>query len=91
MVRKTRPGLPESPQWVRELIGWGAGPRAVQYLILGAKARAALHGSYMVRLEDIEAVASPVLTHRVITNFAAESQGMTSKKVVERLVGEMSR
>ena len=63
--------------------------RAVQYLVLGAKARAALHGSYMVRMEDIEAVASPVLTHRVITNFAAESQGMTSRKVVQRLIDEM--
>ena len=89
VVRMTRPALPEAPAWIRELIGWGAGPRAVQYLILGAKARAALHGSYMVRMEDIEAVALPVLTHRVITNFAAESQGMTSRKVVQRLMGEM--
>ena len=66
-----------------------AGPRAVQYLILGVKSRAALRGAYMASLEDLEAVASPVLTHRVITNFAAESQGMTSKKIVERLVAEM--
>jgi MoxR-like ATPase len=89
IVRKTRPQEPEAPAWLKELVGWGAGPRAVQYLILGAKARAALKGSYMVRLEDIEAVAAPVLAHRVITNFAAESQGMTSKKVVERLMEEM--
>jgi MoxR-like ATPase len=89
IVRKTRPGEPESPQWIKDCVGWGAGPRAVQYLILGAKSRAALRGSYMASLEDIEAVASPVLTHRVITNFAAESQGMTSKKIVERLVAEM--
>ncbi len=89
MVRKTRPGQPESPQWVRETVGWGAGPRAVQYLILGAKSRAALRGAYMASLEDLEAVAPSVLTHRVITNFAAESQGMTSKKIVERLVREM--
>ncbi len=89
IVRKTRPQESDAPAWLKELVGWGAGPRAVQYLILGAKARAALKGSYMVRLEDIEAVASPVLAHRVITNFAAESQGMTSKKVVERLVAEM--
>ncbi|MBN8457104.1 MAG: AAA family ATPase [Verrucomicrobia bacterium] len=89
IVRKTRPGQPEAPQWVKETVGWGAGPRAVQYLVLGAKARAALRGSYMASLEDIEAVAAPVLTHRVITNFSAESQGMTSKKIVERLVGEM--
>ena len=89
IVRKTRPGQPEAPQWVKETVGWGAGPRAVQYLVLGAKARAALRGAYMASLEDIEAVAAPVLTHRVITNFSAESQGMTSKKIVERLVGEM--
>ncbi len=89
IVRKTRPTLDSSPKWVKEYVGWGAGPRAVQYLILGAKSRAALHGSYMARLEDIEAVAMPVLGHRVLTNFAAESQGMTANKVVERLVEEM--
>lgn len=89
IVRKTRPNLDTSPEWVKEFVGWGAGPRAVQYLILGAKARAALHGSYMVRLEDIEAVAMPVLGHRVLTNFAAEAQGFTAKKVVERLIEEM--
>ncbi|MGE9266989.1 MAG: AAA family ATPase, partial [Verrucomicrobiales bacterium] len=59
------------------------------YLILGCKARAALRGSYMASLEDIEAVAQAVLAHRVLTNFAAESQGMTSKKIVARLVEEM--
>jgi len=89
MVRMTRPGQPESPQWIKDTVGWGAGPRAVQYLILGAKSRAALRGSYMASLEDIEAVAPAVLTHRVLTNFAAESQGMTSKKIIERLIEEM--
>lgn len=89
IVRKTRPGQPESPQWVKDTVGWGAGPRAIQYLILGAKSRAALRGSYMASIEDLEAVAPSVLTHRVITNFAAESQGMTSKKIVQRLIEEM--
>lgn len=89
IVRKTRPNTETAPDWIGEYVGWGAGPRAIQYLILGAKARAALHGSYMARLEDIEAVASPVLNHRVLTNFAAESQGMTAAKVVKRLVEEM--
>jgi MoxR-like ATPase len=89
MVRKTRPGQPESPQWIKDTVGWGAGPRAVQYLILGAKSRAALRGAYMASLEDLESVAPSVLTHRVITNFTAESQGMTSKKIVERLIKEM--
>ncbi len=90
IVRRTRPGQPESPQWIKDTVGWGAGPRAVQYLILGAKARAALRGNYMASLEDIEAVAPAVLNHRVITNFTAESQGMTSKKIVEKLVSEMA-
>ena len=89
IVRKTRPGSEEAPAWLNDYVGWGAGPRAVQYLILGAKARAALNGSYMARLEDIEAVAVSVLSHRVLTNFAAESQGMTSAKIVARLVEEM--
>ncbi len=89
IVRKTRPGEPESPQWIKDAVGWGAGPRAVQYLILGAKSRAALRGAYMASLEDLEAIAPSVLTHRIITNFSAESQGMTSKKIVERLIKEM--
>ena len=89
LTRKTRPKTEDAPAWLKPLVGWGAGPRAVQYLILGAKARAALQGSYMVRLEDVEAVAEPVLSHRVITTFAAESEGVTSKDVVQRLVKEM--
>jgi len=89
IVRRTRPASEDAPSWIKEYVSWGAGPRAVQYLILGAKGRAALRGSYMASLDDIEAVTAPVLTHRVITNFAAESQGMTSKRVVERLVEEM--
>jgi MoxR-like ATPase len=89
IVRKTRPGTDEAPEWLNNYVAWGAGPRAIQYLILGAKSRAALHGSYMARLEDIESVAIAVLGHRVLTNFAAESQGMTSMKVVERLIEEM--
>lgn len=89
IVRRTRPDGPDAPEWIKEFVGWGAGPRAVQYLILGCKARAALRGTYMASLDDIEAVASPVLSHRVLTNFAAESQGMTSKKIVARLVEEM--
>lgn len=91
LTRRSRPNSPESPEWLRPLVGWGAGPRAVQYLILGAKARAALHGSYMVRLEDILEVAEPVLTHRVLTTFAAESEGLSSRDIVKRLVDELSK
>lgn len=89
LVRRTRPSGPEAPEWTKALISWGAGPRAVQYLILGAKSRAALLGSYMVRLEDVVAVAEPVLMHRVITSFGAESEGINSRQIVRRLIEEM--
>src|SRR6266404_4805446 len=88
LVRKTRPSDPTTPAWLKPLVAWGAGPRAVQYLILGAKARSALLGSYMVRLEDIEAVSEPVLTHRIITTFAAQAEGVGAKQIVRRLVEE---
>lgn len=90
LVRRTRPKTNESPDWLKPLVAWGAGPRAVQYLILGAKSRAALTGSYMARLEDIMAVAEPVLTHRVLTTFNAESEGISSTDIVQRLVEELN-
>lgn len=89
LVRSSRPELDTSPQWVRDYISWGAGPRAVQALILGAKTRAALMGSYVVGREDVDALVEPVLMHRVVTNFAAESQGLTPRKAVQRLTGEL--
>jgi MoxR-like ATPase len=88
LVRQTRPGSASAPGWLQTLVSWGAGPRAVQNLILGAKARAALLGSYMVRLEDVQDVASPVLTHRVITTFAAQAEGISAKEIVRRLLDE---
>src|SRR5438067_2089911 len=88
LARKTRPADPTTPAWLKPLVSWGAGPRAVQYLVLGAKARAALLGSYMVRLEDVEHVAEPVLTHRIITTFAAQAEGLSAKQIVRRLVEE---
>ena len=91
LVRQTRPSDAEAPDWTKSLISWGAGPRAVQYLILGAKSRAALLGSYMVRLEDVVAVAEPVLMHRVITSFGAETEGITSRQIVRRLVDELEK
>ncbi len=90
LVRRTRPKTKESPDWLKPLVSWGAGPRAVQYLILGAKSRAALTGSYMARLEDIMAVAEPVLTDRVLTTFNAESEGITSNDIIDRLVKELN-
>jgi len=88
LVRRTRPRGTTAPEWLKPLVSWGAGPRAVQNLILGAKSRAALAGSYMVRLEDVEAVAAPVLTHRLITTFAAQAEGIDAKEIVGRLVKE---
>ncbi|WP_437187567.1 AAA family ATPase [Planctomicrobium sp. SH668] len=90
LVRKTRPQDPSSPAWMKPLVSWGAGPRAVQYLILGGKTRAALQGQYMVRQEDIQAVAAPVLVHRLITTFAAQSEGINAGQIVRRLVEEMN-
>jgi MoxR-like ATPase len=91
LVRKTRPFGSTAPAWLKPLVAWGAGPRAVQNLILGAKARAALLGSYMVRLEDIHEVAVPVLAHRVITTFAAQAEGIDAKKIVKRLIEETNQ
>ena len=71
LVRKCRPGGAEAPDWVKKFVMWGPGPRAVQYLVLGAKARAVLYGSYLARLEDMLAVAEPVLAHRILVTFHA--------------------
>ena len=88
LVRKTRPGGDTSPDWLKPLVSWGGGPRAVQNLILGAKARAALYGSYMVRIEDVKAVSAAVLTHRIITTFAAQAEKVSAKDIIRRLVDE---
>jgi MoxR-like ATPase len=88
LVRRTRPQGSTAPSWLKPLVSWGAGPRAVQYMILGAKARAALLGSYMVRLEDAQEAAVPVLTHRIITTFTAQAEGIDAKKIVRRLIEE---
>ena len=76
---------------MKQLISWGAGPRAVQNIILAAKARAALHGSYMVRMDDIDAVAESVLVHRIQLTFQAESEGMGARDLVRRLLKESGR
>ncbi len=86
LVRRTRPGEPGAPPFVKENVSWGAGPRASQYLILGAKSRAILDGRMAAAEEDVRALARNVLVHRVITNFRAESEGVTSAQIVDRLV-----
>ncbi len=86
LARMTRPMDADAPAVVRQFVEWGAGPRASQYLVLGAKARAALSGRPMADLDDVRAVAHTVLRHRVVTNFAAEAEGRTSEDVVRELV-----
>jgi MoxR-like ATPase len=88
LVRKSRPTQEAAPEWVRKWVMWGAGPRAVQYLVLGARAHAVLRGSYLVQVEDVDAVAEPVLAHRILTNFHAESEGVTSLSIIQRLIEE---
>jgi MoxR-like ATPase len=86
LTRMTRVTKPEAPDFVKKWVSWGAGPRASQFLILGGKARALLHGRFYVSTEDIQAVAHPVLRHRIITNFSAEAEGITSDKIVDMLL-----
>jgi MoxR-like ATPase len=86
LTRMTRPGEADTPPLVREYVEWGAGPRASQYLVLGAKARAALDGRPMADLEDVRKVALSVLRHRVVTNFAAEAAGRKSDDLVRELL-----
>ena len=90
LARATRVGEENVPEFVTETVSWGAGPRGVQYLLLGGKARAVLQGRFFVTTEDIRAVAHPVLRHRVITNFSAESAGITPDKVIDRLLTDVS-
>jgi MoxR-like ATPase len=85
-ARLTRLNNPQTPDEIKRLLAWGAGPRASQYLILGAKARAVLHGRYYVSGEDIRAVVHPVLRHRIIPNFSAEAEGITSDVIIDKLV-----
>lgn len=88
LVRKTRPGRDGSPKFISDWINWGAGPRASQYLILGAKTRAILDGRPTPDVEDVRAVAIPVLRHRLVTNFNAEADGVSSVEIIDRLLKE---
>jgi MoxR-like ATPase len=86
LVRATRPKEPGAPPFIPELISWGAGPRACQYLILGGKARALLNGRLHVTTEDIMSVAYPVLRHRLVTTFHADAEGVTTDDVIRKLI-----
>jgi MoxR-like ATPase len=86
LARRTRVGHGDVPQMVRDFVSWGAGPRASQYLVMAAKARAILRGRYYVSGDDIRAVAAPVLRHRIITNFSAEAEGLKADDIVAHLI-----
>ncbi|TWU28115.1 ATPase family associated with various cellular activities (AAA) [Bythopirellula polymerisocia] len=86
LVRATRPSDTSAPDFVRELVDWGAGPRAGQFLIHGGKALAAMDGRFTVAIEDVQKVAVPVLRHRISTNFQAQAEGMTTEKLISRLM-----
>ncbi len=86
LVRATRPDQPDAPPLVKKYVRWGAGPRAGQALILGAKARSLLHGRLAVAPEDIQRIVHPVLRHRILLNFAAEAEGVSVESVVDELI-----
>lgn len=88
LVNMTRPDNSLAPDFVKKWVDWGAGPRASQYLILGAKTRAALYGNFTPSEEDVRACAIPVLRHRVVTNYYANADGINALKIIERLCGE---
>ncbi|MEJ7809673.1 MAG: MoxR family ATPase [Gemmatimonadaceae bacterium] len=90
LVRATRPDNPAAPDLVKRYVRWGAGPRAGQALILGAKAHALLAGRFTVAPEDIRRVAAPVLRHRVLPNFAAEAEGITAERVIEEVLSRVA-
>jgi MoxR-like ATPase len=86
LVRATRPRETNVPKFIPELVAWGAGPRACQYLILGGKARAILHGRLHVTTDDVRAVAYPVLRHRLVTTFNADAEGVTRDDIIRKLI-----
>ncbi len=86
LARATRVSEGGVPDFIKEWVQWGAGPRASQYLVIGAKAHAILQGRYYVTVQDVRAVAHPVLRHRIVTNFSAEAEGVTADKIVDRLL-----
>ena len=84
-VKSTRPADPQAPEFISKWVSWGAGPRACQFMLLAAKARAMIHGRYNVSCEDVRAMALPTLRHRIFTNFQADSEGVTVDKIIDML------
>ena len=91
LVRMARPNDTSSISWAPQLIGWGPGPRACQQVVLGAKVRAVLKGRYHVTVDDIEALAHPVLRHRIVPTFNAEAEGITVNHIIDKLLKDVTR
>jgi MoxR-like ATPase len=91
LVSATRPKEAEAPDFVKLWVRWGAGPRASQFLILAAKARAAIRGNFAASVSDVEAIAPLVLRHRIVTNFHAESEGITTDEIVKKLLAHVKK
>ena len=86
LASKTRPGGDLAPEMINQFLSWGAGPRASQFLVIGAKVHAALEGKYSPDIEDVQAVALPILRHRIVRNYKAEADGMTVEKLIDGLL-----
>ncbi len=87
LVARTRPKTPQAHEWTNKFISWGgAGPRASQYLILGAKANALFNGKYSPDIEDVKAVALPILRHRLVRNYTAEAEGISMADIIDKLL-----
>nr|WP_299340099.1 MoxR family ATPase [Allomuricauda sp.] len=86
LVNKTRPGTESAPEFVNNFVDWGAGPRASQYLVLGAKAHAAVHGKFSPDIEDVRAVATGILRHRILKNYKAEAEDISEEKIISELL-----
>jgi len=86
LVNRTRPQAPSAPGYIKNWIRWGAGPRASQCLILGAKTRAILQGRHTPDMNDVRAIVAPVLRHRIVTSFNAEAEGVSALQIVEKLL-----
>lgn len=88
LVGRTRPGTPEAHEWAEKYLQWGAGPRASQYLIIGAKTHAAIHGKFSPDIEDVKAVAHPILQHRIVRNYKAEAENVSMQDLINKLLKE---
>ncbi|MEO5674622.1 MAG: MoxR family ATPase, partial [Chitinophagales bacterium] len=86
LARKTRPAESEAPQIINDYVSWGAGPRASQFLVLGAKCHAAINGKYSPDIEDVKAVATPILRHRIIRNYKAEAENISVEDIVRKIL-----